>query len=100
MVCGLSSTGARDGHNRQGDATQQAPPTCSSGGCAFTLRRCCPDQPKLEAVWPIISNKEAIAVNQAWAGHPGRLAMQDPEGKSWRVWAKAMPAGGQVGSHE
>lgn len=54
------------------------------------------DKPKLEAVWPIISNKEAIAVNQAWAGHPGRLAMQDPEGKSWRVWAKAMPAGGQA----
>lgn len=24
-------------------------------------------------VWPIISNKEAIAVNQQWAGHPGRL---------------------------
>lgn len=24
-------------------------------------------------VWPIISNEEAIAVNQQWAGHPGRL---------------------------
>jgi hypothetical protein len=24
-------------------------------------------------VWPIISNVEAIAVNQQWAGHPGRL---------------------------
>lgn len=26
-----------------------------------------------EAVWDIITNTEAIAVNQAWAGHPGRL---------------------------
>ena len=27
--------------------------------------------PNQDAVWPIISNKEAIAVNQAWAGHSG-----------------------------
>eukprot|EP01059_Diplonema_ambulator_P031668 TRINITY_DN588_c0_g2_i3.p1 TRINITY_DN588_c0_g2~~TRINITY_DN588_c0_g2_i3.p1 ORF type:complete len:415 (+),score=162.67 TRINITY_DN588_c0_g2_i3:48-1292(+) len=26
-----------------------------------------------DRVWDIISNTEAIAVNQAWAGHPGRL---------------------------
>ena len=25
----------------------------------------------MDAVWPIISNREAIAVNQAWAGHSG-----------------------------
>lgn len=25
----------------------------------------------MDAVWPIIANKEAIAVNQAWAGHSG-----------------------------
>jgi alpha-galactosidase len=25
-----------------------------------------------DKIWPIISNKEAIAINQAWAGHPGR----------------------------
>jgi len=25
----------------------------------------------MDAIWPIISNKEAIAVNQAWAGHSG-----------------------------
>jgi alpha-galactosidase len=24
-------------------------------------------------VWPIIANTEAIAINQAWAGHPGKL---------------------------
>lgn len=26
-----------------------------------------------DAVWPIITNRHAIAVNQAWAGHPGSL---------------------------
>merc|ERR1712061_342460 len=26
-----------------------------------------------DKVWDIITNKEAIAVNQAWAGHPGRF---------------------------
>lgn len=30
-------------------------------------------------VWPIISNKEAIRVNQQWAGHPGRLV------KTWNA---------------
>lgn len=25
----------------------------------------------MDAVWPVIANKEAIAVNQAWAGHSG-----------------------------
>lgn len=29
---------------------------------------------KLRPILPIISNREAIAVNQAWAGHPGWLA--------------------------
>ena len=29
------------------------------------------DAARLDAVWPILSNAEAIAVNQAWAGHPG-----------------------------
>ena len=26
-----------------------------------------------DRVWPVVSNEEAIAVNQDWAGHPGRL---------------------------
>jgi hypothetical protein len=26
-----------------------------------------------DKIWPIISNREAVAVNQQWAGHPGRL---------------------------
>lgn len=30
----------------------------------------------MDRVWPIISNKEAIAVNQAWSGHPGGPALQ------------------------
>ena len=84
------------------------------------------DSANLDAVWPIISNKvstaarerslslgrvlmlccvlqEAIAVNQAWAGHPGRLVMEGgpndpaPAGpKAYQVWAKAMPEGGQA----
>ena len=44
-----------------------------------------------------------IAVNQAWAGHPGRLAAEGgpsdpaPAGpKAYQVWAKAMPDGGQA----
>lgn len=31
------------------------------------------DRATYQRVWPIISNKEAIAVNQNWAGHPGML---------------------------
>ena len=31
------------------------------------------DEAKLDTVWPIIANHEAIAVNQRWAGHPGFL---------------------------
>ena len=34
-------------------------------------------KPTVDRVWDIISNKEAIAVNQQWAGHPGSFA------KSW-----------------
>lgn len=30
----------------------------------------------LARVWDIVTNKEAIAVNQQWAGHPGRLVRQ------------------------
>ena len=31
------------------------------------------DEEAVDRVWDIISNREAIAVNQRWAGHPGRL---------------------------
>jgi len=45
------------------------------------------DEHVTDKIWDIISNKEAIAVNQAWAGHPGRL-LQD--GKSYQVWTKKL----------
>ena len=32
----------------------------------------------MDAVWPIISNREAIAVNQAWAGHSGSAFYRSP----------------------
>lgn len=56
-------------------------------------------------VWPYISNKEAIAVNQAWAGDPGRLIyppLPSPDGVTEavrygdgavEVWAKALTQG-------
>ena len=33
------------------------------------------DDSKMARVWPIITNREAIAVNQAWFGSPGQLLM-------------------------
>lgn len=33
----------------------------------------------MDQVWPIIANKEAIEVNQAWAGHSGRVFQQAEE---------------------
>jgi hypothetical protein len=51
-------------------------------------------------VWPYISNTEAIAVNQAWAGDPGRLIYPPPSAPDtaaaappMEVWAKALPRG-------
>lgn len=32
-----------------------------------------------DAAWPVISNEDAIRVNQAWAGDPGRLVALAPE---------------------
>lgn len=37
------------------------------------------DTAAFEEVYPIISNKLAIEVNQAWAGHPGRLVKQSSD---------------------
>ena len=39
-----------------------------------------------QKIWPIISNAEAIAVNQQWAGHPGRLI------RAWNPGPPAPPA--------
>ena len=44
------------------------------------------DEAKVQGVWSIISNREAIAVNQAWEGHPGRL-VRETQG-SFQIWAK------------
>ena len=36
---------------------------------SFDLR----DEAKMDRVWPIVTNEEAISINQQYAGHPGRL---------------------------
>lgn len=38
-----------------------------------------------DKVWDIVSNREAIAINQAWAGHPGRQV------KTWQPPAPPAP---------
>ena len=65
------------------------------------------DEAKMAAMWPIITNQRVIAVNQRWAGHPGRrVAAADyppPSGANpppstpasavgweWQVWAKPL----------
>jgi alpha-galactosidase len=45
------------------------------------------DKHVTDKVWDIITNREAIAINQAWAGHPGRL-LQDAT--SHQVWTKKL----------
>ena len=70
------------------------------------------DGDQLDAVWPVISNKEVIEVNQLWAGDAGTLvARGEPvtvpncgQGKacsvpSWAIWKKTLPpaaTGGRV----
>jgi alpha-galactosidase len=44
----------------------------------------------VDSVWDIISNREAIAINQEWAGHPGRLVLTN--GTS-QVWTKRLSTG-------
>lgn len=51
---------------------------------SFDLR----DEAKLNRVWDFITNTEAIAINQQWAGHPGRFVTSwGPPGYS-RVWSR------------
>jgi len=58
------------------------------------------DADRMESVWDVISNREAIAVNQAWAGHPGRLVRSvvgdGGDGGGVQVWAKALSGGAQA----
>lgn len=66
----------------------------------------------LDAVWPIVTHEEAIAVNQQWNGDSGRLAAQSNESVSipncgagkacnhaaWILWTKALPPASNGGS--
>ena len=46
---------------------------------SFDLR----DSARMDRAWPLITNAEVLAVNQAWAGHPGRLV---------KAWTPARPS--------
>ena len=60
------------------------------------------NQSIMDAVWPVISNKEALAVNQAWAGFAGSVFQQAADQvhfsglsqglSAWQYWYK--PVGG------
>ena len=51
------------------------------------------DPARRDLVWSIITNKEAIQVNQAWAGHPGSQVIAGAGNNSMvEVWTK--PLGG------
>jgi len=55
------------------------------------------DSAKLDAVWDILTNKEAIAVNQAWHGHPGRFVWRGSVGNThYSLFAKALGNGAQA----
>lgn len=49
----------------------------------------------LDSVWDIITNPEAIAVNQNWEGHPGRL-VNISENSGLQIWAKKQSHGAQA----
>lgn len=67
------------------------------------------DQATTDAIWPIISNREALAVNEAWAGDAGTLVKQSSqlvqlancswfnddgcEHPAWMVWGKYLGGG-------
>eukprot|EP00756_Hemistasia_phaeocysticola_P064170 Hpha_TRINITY_DN7575_c0_g1::TRINITY_DN7575_c0_g1_i2::g.18874::m.18874/K07407/E3.2.1.22B, galA, rafA; alpha-galactosidase len=52
------------------------------------------DQVRREAVWDIITNKEAIQVNQIWDGHPGRQVVhQSGSNGAVEVWVKPIGEG-------
>ena len=41
-------------------------------------------------VWAVAGNPEAISINQAWAGHPGRFVRRAGAGASLQMWAKPL----------
>jgi len=48
------------------------------------------DKEITDRVWPIITNKGVISINQAWAGSPGTRIARTSD---WQVWTK--PLGGE-----
>jgi len=66
----------------------------------------------MDSIWDIITNTEALAVSQTWAGHPGRLVKQASstslykgysiDGNSvravgdWQIWGKVLDNGDQA----
>jgi alpha-galactosidase len=64
----------------------------------------------MDAAWPIISNREALAINEAWAGGAGTRIARAPTNvtfsfcgsqyasgcavAAWEVWSKPLPNGG------
>ena len=51
------------------------------------------DAARMERAWPIISNRAVLAVNQHWAGAPGRRLVASAEQGGWQVWAKPLAQG-------
>ena len=49
----------------------------------------------MDEVWPLITNTEALAVNQGFFGRPGTLVDQDKDnaGEAWQVWSKPQANG-------
>lgn len=47
----------------------------------------------MDAVWDLITNTEALAINRAWFGHPGTLR-NSSGANDWQVWSKPMSTDG------
>ena len=45
---------------------------------------------QMDRVWPIITNKEAIAIDHAWSGSPGML-YKTLQNNTVEIWAKPLP---------
>jgi len=53
------------------------------------------DESVTDKIWDIISNQEAIAINQQWEGHPGRLVKEwDPSNTTTNEYVIAKSCGG------
>jgi len=50
----------------------------------------------MDAVWPFITNLEAIKINQEWAGHPGRPIPSPADYSSAKIWTKPLKNGKQA----